>query len=67
MGRAFQIVKRMAHLTVHVRERVAAVPVAPVTGDEPAAETATPARARKRPARKTVAKRNAKTSKRPAK
>ena len=63
MGRAFQIVKRMAHLTVHVRERVAAAPVETVTDDEPA----TPALARKRAARKTVVKRNAKTAKKTTK
>jgi len=67
MGRAFQIVKRMAHLTVHVRERVAAAPVETVTDDEPATETETPVRARKRAARKPVVKRNAKTAKKTTK
>ncbi len=66
MGRAFRVVKRTAHLTVHVSERP--LEIAPVAAaapsrgkakakPEPAAETAEKAPARKRaPARKTAAR-----------
>ena len=62
MGRAFRIVKRTAHLTVHVQERGVAAPVEPVTPaeSEPANEAKAPARTRKRPARKVAAKRRPK-------
>jgi large subunit ribosomal protein L22 len=48
MGRAFRIIKRTAHLTVHVTERptVVAQPVAPESGTPPTPGEGTPKRPR---------------------
>jgi large subunit ribosomal protein L22 len=66
MGRAFRIVKRTAHLTVHVSERPAVVaqPVAPEPGTTPTPSGGTPKRPRgakpkARPAAKRTAQRGA--------
>ena len=61
MGRAFRVVKRMAHLTVHVAERLTQAPPAPVRRDEPAeaaprAKKTAGASRKKAPARKAPAK-----------
>ena len=73
MGRAFRVVKRTAHLTVHVSEPGTVAEVEPAEPDggsetEDAAEATPAKRARQRPARKTAVKRavGAKTTKRKA-
>ena len=63
MGRAFRVLKRTAHLTVHVSERptVIAQPIAAEAGTTPAAGEGTPRRPRgAKPKAKPGAKRRAK-------
>jgi len=63
MGRAFRIVKRTAHLTVHVTERptMVAQPVTPAPGTTPAPGEGTPKRPRgAKPKARPAAKRTAK-------
>jgi large subunit ribosomal protein L22 len=51
MGRAFRVLKRTAHLTVHVAERAEAVkPIGGRRDDAPGSATARPRRAAKTPA-----------------
>jgi hypothetical protein len=54
MGRAFRVLKRTAHLTVHVSERAGAVKPVGASGEG----TGAPARARRTP-KKPAAKKNA--------
>jgi large subunit ribosomal protein L22 len=62
MGRAFQIIKRTAHLTVHVIERAEVVKRAPEAGTQ-ARKTATKRTARKTTARSTKGKTTSATKK----
>ena len=59
MGRAFQIAKPTAHLTVTVKERPEAAVVAVTVGEstsEPAASTSRPVKAKRKTAKKTARK-----------
>jgi large subunit ribosomal protein L22 len=62
MGRAFRVLKRMAHLTVHVSER--AEKIAPIAAEPPAAKRArAPKKTAEKPAEKRAAAPKAKAAK----
>jgi large subunit ribosomal protein L22 len=69
MGRAFRVVKRTAHLTVHVTERPSAVleeTAAPAAVETPAPETASPSTPKRPRGAKPKPKPKAKSARKPA-